>query len=212
MKPYFMSLRVNDFRRVTIQSNMGVAATEDIQEGRTLTPQIRVGNPRLDNFKLITQGAANTQGRDIAPWVLPMNDNDVEGIRAGIWSEVRRRYDFAVNVYRETQAKVSTNVADEDTAACFSVAPVEQYYEQPLTAEQKKIDIEANILSDLTMNHILPEATRYQSILLDNVSKMKDIFSNKDFDSVASGEVQNIKDIAIHMSEARRLVAGFPVP
>ena len=143
VKPYFMSLRVNDFRRVTIQSNMGVAATEDIQEGRTLTPQIRVGNPRLDNFKLITQGAANTQGHDIAPWVLPMNDNDVEGIRAGIWSEVRRRYDFAVNVYRETQAKVSTNVADEDTAACFSVAPVEQYYEQPLTAEQKKIDIEA---------------------------------------------------------------------
>lgn len=143
VKPYFMSLRVNDFRRVTIQSNMGVAATEDIQEGRTLTPQIRVGNPRLDNFKLITQGAANTQGRDIAPWVLPMNDGDVEGIRAGIWSEVRRRYDFAVNVYRETQAKVSTNVADEDTAACFSVAPVEQYYEQPLTAEQKKIDIEA---------------------------------------------------------------------
>ncbi len=71
----------------------------------------------------------------------------------------------------------------------------------------KKIDIEANILSDLTMNHILPVATRYQSILLDNVSKMKDIFSNKDFDSVASGEVQNIKDIAIHMSEARRLVA-----
>ena len=111
VKPYFMSLRVNDFRRVTIQSNMGVAATEDIQEGRTLTPQIRVGNPRLDNFKLITQGAANTQGRDIAPWVLPMNDNDVEGIRAGIWSEVRRRYDFAVNVYRETQAKVSTNVS-----------------------------------------------------------------------------------------------------
>lgn len=143
VKPYFMSLRVNDFRRVTIQSNMGVAASEDIQEGRTLTPQIRVGNPRLDNFKLITQGAANTQGRDIAPWVLPMNDRDVEGIRAGIWSEVRRRYDFAVNVYRETQAKVSTNVADEDTAACFSVAPVEQYYEQPLTAEQKKIDIEA---------------------------------------------------------------------
>ena len=72
-----------------------------------------------------------------------MNDSDVDGLRAGIWSEVRRRYDFDVNVYRETQAKVSTNVADEDTAACFSKAPVEQYYEQPLTAEQKKIDIEA---------------------------------------------------------------------
>ncbi|MBO7409522.1 MAG: glutamine synthetase type III, partial [Candidatus Methanomethylophilaceae archaeon] len=71
----------------------------------------------------------------------------------------------------------------------------------------KKIDIEANILSDLTMNHILPVATRYQSILLDNVSKMKDIFNGKDYDSVAAGEVGSIKEIAIHMSEARRLVA-----
>ncbi len=142
VKPYFMSLRVNDFHKVSLQSNMGVMVTEDIQKGRTLTPQIRVGNPKLDNFKLITQGAANQQGREIAPWVLPMNDSDIDGIKAGIWSEVRRRYDFAVNVYRETQAKVSTNVADEDTAACFSMAPVEQYYEQPLTSEQKRIDIE----------------------------------------------------------------------
>ena len=81
VKPYFMSLRVNDFRRVNIQSNMGVTVTEDTQEGRTLTPQIRVGNPRLDNFKLTTQGAANSQGRDVAPWVLPMNDSDVDGLR-----------------------------------------------------------------------------------------------------------------------------------
>ena len=70
----------------------------------------------------------------------------------------------------------------------------------------KKIDIEANILADLTMNHILPVATRYQSILLDNVAKMKEIFSGKDFENVASGEIENIKEIAFHMSDARRLV------
>ena len=71
----------------------------------------------------------------------------------------------------------------------------------------KKIDIEANILSDLTMNHVLPVATRYQSILLDNVAKMKEIFNGKDFDSVAAGEIENIKEIALHMSDSRRLVA-----
>ncbi len=70
----------------------------------------------------------------------------------------------------------------------------------------KKIDIEANILADLTLNHILPVATRYQSILLDNVAKMKEIFNGKDFDSVAAGEIKNIKDIAFHMRDARRLV------
>ena len=33
------------------------------------------------------------------------------------------------------------------------------------------------------------------------------IFNGKDFDSVAAGEIENIKDIALHMSDARRLVA-----
>ncbi len=70
----------------------------------------------------------------------------------------------------------------------------------------KKIEIEARVLADLTANHILPVSTRYQSILLDNVSKMKEIFTDKkDFEQVAAGEIQIIKDIAMHTSEARAL-------
>ena len=33
----------------------------------------------------------------------------------------------------------------------------------------KKVQIEARVLGDLAMNHVIPVATRYQSILLDNV-------------------------------------------
>lgn len=69
----------------------------------------------------------------------------------------------------------------------------------------KKIEIEVRVLADLTANHILPVATRYQSILLDNVSKMKEIFSPEEYEQVAAGEIQIIKDIAIHTSEARAL-------
>ena len=69
----------------------------------------------------------------------------------------------------------------------------------------KKIEIEVRVLADLTANHILPVATRYQSILLDNVSKMKEIFSPAEYEQVAAGEIQIIKDIAVHTSEARAL-------
>lgn len=70
----------------------------------------------------------------------------------------------------------------------------------------KKIEIEARVLADLTANHILPVATRYQSVLLDNVSKMKEIFTDKtEFDQVAQGEIHIIKDIAMHVSEARSM-------
>ena len=70
----------------------------------------------------------------------------------------------------------------------------------------KKVEIEARVLADLTANHILPVATRYESVLLDNVSKMKDIFTDRDeFEQVAAAEIQIIKDIATHCSAARSL-------
>lgn len=140
IKPYFMSLRIDDFSRTTIQSNMGSTVTALTQRGRTLTPQIRMGNALLDNFKLITQGAA-TQNEEMTSWSLPMDNSDSIAIRAGIWSEVRRRYDYAVKVYRETQARVLTNVANEDTSACFSPAPVERYYEETLPTSSTAIDM-----------------------------------------------------------------------
>ena len=40
----------------------------------------------------------------------------------------------------------------------------------------KKIQIEARVLGDLAMNHIIPVATQYQTDLIDNVYKMKDLF------------------------------------
>lgn len=73
----------------------------------------------------------------------------------------------------------------------------------------KKIEIEARVLADLTANHILPVATRYESILLDNVSKMKAIFSDEDFEELASGEIHTIRTIASHMEQARALAIGM---
>lgn len=142
VKPYFMSFRVDEFRQVTLQSNMGTVIGEDDQSGRTLTPQIRVGSPRLDNFKFNTQGYPAEQGRDVAPWFLPAGKDDEDGLRAGIWSELRRHYDYAATAYREALAKASTTVADEDTASSFSVAPVVRHYEQPLDHSQTGIDID----------------------------------------------------------------------
>ena len=73
----------------------------------------------------------------------------------------------------------------------------------------KKIEIEARVLADLTANHILPVATRYESVLLDNVSKMKEIFNDEEYSEVAAGEIQIIKDMAMHISKARNLAVGM---
>ena len=42
----------------------------------------------------------------------------------------------------------------------------------------KKIQIESRVLGDLCMNHIIPVATKYQSVLADNVHKLQAAFSD----------------------------------
>ena len=60
----------------------------------------------------------------------------------------------------------------------------------------KKIQIEARVLGDLAMNHIIPTATKYQTSLIDNVYKMKDLFPADKASVLSSRNLEIIEDIA----------------
>lgn len=60
----------------------------------------------------------------------------------------------------------------------------------------KKIQIEARVLGDLAMNHIIPVATKYQSDLIDNVYKMKELFDSEKAMRLSSKNLEIIEDIA----------------
>ncbi|WP_455637480.1 glutamine synthetase III family protein [Parabacteroides sp.] len=60
----------------------------------------------------------------------------------------------------------------------------------------KKIQIEARVLGDLAMNHIIPIATSYQSALIDNVYKMKELFPAEKASVLSSRNLEIIEDIA----------------
>ena len=72
----------------------------------------------------------------------------------------------------------------------------------------KKIQIEAHVLGDLAMNHIIPVATRYQSMLLDNVFKIKAVY---DYDTEKAMELSAmdrslIEEIAKHVNAIKTKV------
>jgi glutamine synthetase len=79
----------------------------------------------------------------------------------------------------------------------------------------KKIQIEARVLGDLCMNHIIPVVTKYQSLLLDNVSKLYAIYPadkaaelgamNKSLIEEISARVAKIKTNVDAMIEARKV-------
>ena len=64
----------------------------------------------------------------------------------------------------------------------------------------KKIQIEARVLGDITMNNIIPVASKYESLLLDKAFKMKELGLNYDSD------IELIRDIQNHTSAIQRLV------
>lgn len=139
--PYFMSLRLSDESRVEITSNLGSASVNSSHQ-RMLTPQIRIGSMEIDNFKYQSQGSGS-QNRDGQGIAVPLDGMVVPAMRQAIWREVLRRYQIAVSSYEQAKSKALTGSADEDKAPCFSAAPTETHYEQPLPKEAFRIDVDA---------------------------------------------------------------------
>lgn len=64
----------------------------------------------------------------------------------------------------------------------------------------KKIQIEARVLGDLAVNHVIPVAIRYQSVLTDNVFKLKTLFPNEKGDKLAQLDLDTIERMSAHMA------------
>jgi glutamine synthetase len=70
----------------------------------------------------------------------------------------------------------------------------------------KKIQIEARVLGDLAINHIIPIATRYQSLLLDNVLKIKQIYPETKAVELSALDASLIEEIAKHVATIKQNV------
>ena len=64
----------------------------------------------------------------------------------------------------------------------------------------KKIQIEARVMGDLSMNHIIPVATHYQSQLLKNVENMSAVFPVDKAEKLSARNMKIIEEIAERIS------------
>lgn len=60
----------------------------------------------------------------------------------------------------------------------------------------KKIQIEARVMGDLAMNHIIPVVTHYQSRLAKNVSSMINIFGKEEGERLTKRNINILKEVA----------------
>ncbi|MBO8484868.1 MAG: glutamine synthetase III, partial [Bacteroidetes bacterium] len=59
----------------------------------------------------------------------------------------------------------------------------------------KKLQIEARVIGDICLNHVLPAAIRYQNILIENVKGVKDVFGDE-FMQLCASEVATLRKIS----------------
>ena len=71
-------------------------------------------------------------------------------------------------------------------------------YEIELEEYTKKIQIEGRVLGDISKNHVIPTAIKYQNTLIENVKGLKNIFGSE-FESIAKEQIILIKEISGHI-------------
>ncbi|MFR9667888.1 MAG: glutamine synthetase III [Rikenellaceae bacterium] len=93
-----------------------------------------------------------------------------------------------------------TSLSAFEKMGVLNHAEIESRCEVKWETYTKKIQIEARVLGDLAMNHIIPVASTYQGMLLDNASKMKALFSEEEYATMSSQDIKIIKNMADHIN------------
>ena len=70
----------------------------------------------------------------------------------------------------------------------------------------KTVQIEARVMGDLSMNHIIPVSTHYQSQLIKNVQGMKDVFPAEEANRLSARNMKLITEIAERTERIEQLV------
>ena len=70
----------------------------------------------------------------------------------------------------------------------------------------KTVQIEARVMGDMSMNHIIPVSTHYQSQLIKNVQGMKDVFTKDEAAKLSARNMKLIREIAERTQRIEQLV------
>lgn len=140
---YYISYRVDDITSYRINANFGVINAIDSSRIRIFTPTVRVGSYKFDNTHNMQFGGA--------PGSLTISNNE-DLIKLAIWKNTDMAYKNAVQTYEQLLTNRKVRVAEEDTAADFSPAKKEIYFDEaiPYTALKPHLERIAADMKDIT--------------------------------------------------------------
>lgn len=101
----------------------------------------------------------------------------------------------AYEVYHEAQT-----VELFENLGVLAKNEIEARYEILNETYVKKLQIEARIIGDICLNHVIPAAVRYQNVLIENIKGIKDIFG-EGYRTFCSAEIDALKKISTYIND-----------
>ncbi|KAA1246702.1 glutamine synthetase III [Aquimarina sp. RZ0] len=99
------------------------------------------------------------------------------------------------------KAKVSKKTLDLfDEMGVMNKIEAEARYEIEIEEYVMRIQIEGRVLGDIARNHVIPTAIKYQNMLIQNVSGLKELYG-KDFEKYAKEQMEIIEEISLHIGK-----------
>jgi TldD protein len=114
--PYFMSYEVTETNYRAISASLGAITTNNGGKNRVLDVSVRVGSPKLDNYRRIR----GDRGQVTSGAVLTYEDNP-NAIKQRLWLETDRAYRAAAERLIRIKTNTQVKVAAEDDSDDFSV-------------------------------------------------------------------------------------------
>ena len=108
--------------------------------------------------------------------------------------------------------KIFEHYLDADSVKMFEAVKVMNRKELEARNEVKwetyvkTVQIEARVMGDMSMNHIIPVSTHYQSQLIKNVQGMKDVFTKEEAAKLSARNMKLIREIAERTQRIEQLV------
>ncbi|MCQ2064925.1 MAG: glutamine synthetase III [Bacteroidaceae bacterium] len=196
-----------EFRAVGSSANCAGAVTT---LNAAVADQLKLFKSQLD--ERLAQGAALNVGimdtlKPIIASILDVICFDGNGYSEEWHREAERRgLDTETSVPEMIAAYLHPDsVAMFARTGIYTAKELEARNEVKWNTYTKKIQIEARVMGRMATNHIIPAAESYQSVLLRNLSLMKDVMPDE-FASVGAANLDTVRRISFLTAEIRRQV------
>jgi TldD protein len=126
--PYFLSYEITDQETHTVSANLGVLNSTGSGRNRYLDVTVRVGDPKLDNFRRVRgERIQFTSGSAV-----PIDDTPA-AIKQDLWLETDRIYRAAAERLIKIKTNQQVKTVDRDTSNDFSSEESYAHWEKPAT-------------------------------------------------------------------------------